>query len=222
MKDSGVEWLGEVPEHWKVIKFSHCTSIRNGQVDPKIEPYCDFILIAPNHIESKTGQLLSTETAAYQGADSGKYLCKQGEVIYSKIRPALTKVCLSPSDETICSADMYPIQAMYGLTNRFLYWTLLSDWFTCLAVLESDRVAMPKINREKLAEVKLLVPPSDEQLKICLYVFKKTESIDNLIEKTAEGIELSKEHRTALISAAVTGKIDVRNWQPPSNNGNVQ
>jgi type I restriction enzyme, S subunit len=222
MKDSGVEWLGEVPAHWKVIKFPHCTSIRNGQVDPKIKPYCDFILIAPNHIESKTGQLLATETAAYQGADSGKYLCKKGEIIYSKIRPALTKVCLSPSDETICSADMYPIQAMYGLTNRFLYWTLLSDWFTCLAVLESDRVAMPKINREKLAEVKLLVPPSDEQLEICSYVFKKTESIDKLIEKAQHSIDLSKERRTAIISAAVTGKIDVRDWQPPSNHGNIQ
>lgn len=215
MKDSGVEWLGEVPAHWGVIKFSHCTSIRNGQVDPTNEPYCDFVLIAPNHIESKTGRLLSIETAAQQGADSGKYLCKKGEVIYSKIRPALTKVCISPSDGTICSADMYPIKAMHGLTNKFLYWLLLSDWFTCLTILESDRVAMPKINREKLAEVKLPVPSSKEQLQISLHILEKTQTLDSLIEKAIESIDLSKERRTALISAAVTGKIDVRDWQPP-------
>src|SRR5690554_2988110 len=123
MKDSGVEWLGEVPAHWEVKKFSHCASIRNGQVDPTKEPYCNFTLVAPNHIESGTGRLIKCETAAEQETDSGKYLCKKGEVIYSKIRPALAKACIAPSDDTICSADMYPIKGCSGLTNKFLFWT---------------------------------------------------------------------------------------------------
>ena len=94
MKDSGVEWLGEVPAHWEVLKFSVATSIRNGQVDPRTEPYSEYILIAPNHIESGTGRLLATETAAVQGADSGKYRCKAGEVIVKSrmvIKPSLQK-----------------------------------------------------------------------------------------------------------------------------------
>ena len=149
-KDSGVEWLGEVPAHWAVKKFSHCTIIKSGQVDPTKLPYSEFTLIAPNHIESGTGKIIDLETAEAQGADSGKYLCRKGEVIYSKIRPNLAKVCLSPSDKTICSADMYPISGINGLSNKFLYWSLLSNWFTSFVILESDRVAMPKINREKL------------------------------------------------------------------------
>jgi type I restriction enzyme S subunit len=222
MRDSGVEWLGEVPEHWEVKKFTHCTSIRSGQVDPTIEPYCNFTLVAPNHIESGTGRLIMQETAADQGADSGKYLCKKGEVIYSKIRPALAKVCMSPSDNTICSADMYPIQGVSGLTNEFLFWSLLSTWFTSLVILESDRVAMPKINREKLAEVMLPVPPGNEQREVCTEIERKTEAMDLLIVKAGNAIALANERRTALISAAVTGKIDVRNWQTPEQQQAVQ
>lgn len=212
MKDSGVEWLGDVPEHWIIKKFSHCVAIRNGLIDPTVLPYMDYVLIAPNHIESETGVLLSLETAIEQGADSGKYLCKKGEVIYSKIRPALAKACISPSDETICSADMYPMQGMAGLSNEFLYLTLLSNWFTSLVVLESDRVAMPKINREKLADIRLPVPPQSEQEAICLRTKDKISSIDHLLNKAHQAIVLMQERRTALISAAVTGKIDVRNF----------
>jgi type I restriction enzyme S subunit len=178
-------------------------------------PYNGYTLIAPNHIESGTGKLLYTETAIEQGADSGKYLCKKGEVLYSKIRPGLAKVCISPGDETICSADMYPIQGQFGLTNGFMFWTLLSTWFTNFVVLESDRVAMPKINREKLSEVKLPIPPEDEQVQICSNIEEKTSVVDHLIKKAVISIRLAQERRTALISAAVTGKIDVRNWQPP-------
>jgi len=214
MRESGVEWLGEVPAHWDVKKFNHCVSIRNGQVDPTISPYREFVLIAPNHIESGTGKLIALETAEEQAADSGKYLCRKGEVIYSKIRPALAKVCISPSDEAICSADMYPFQGISGLTNTFLYWTLLSNWFTSLVILESDRVAMPKINREKLADIMLPVPSIAEQEQVCIEVNRKTSVIDLLLQKAAKSIVFSQERRTALISAAVTGKIDVRDWQP--------
>lgn len=212
MKDSGVEWLGQVPAHWEVMKFTHCARIRNGQVDPKLEPYVDYYLIAPNHIESKEGKIVNLETAQEQGADSGKYLCKKGEVIYSKIRPALVKACLSPSDKVLCSADMYPVQGTNGLTNGFLLWYFLSDGFTRFAVNQADRVAMPKINRESLAEAKVPVPPSEEQYEICSYINEKTTKLDTLVSQAEVAKQLLQERRTALISAAVTGKIDVRNW----------
>lgn len=213
MKDSGVEWLGEVPEHWAMMKFSHCASIRNGQVDPRHHPYNKFILIAPNHVESGTGKIISIETAEEQGADSGKYLCKTGEVIYSKIRPALAKACIAPSDNTICSADMYPIAGRNGLKTQFLFWFVLSQEFTSFAVLESDRVAMPKINRESLADIKIPVPPEIEQESLVRHIQAQMEKFDVLVLKAESAIALLKERRTALISAAVTGKIDVRNWQ---------
>ena len=215
MKDSGVEWLGQVPEHWDVMKFNHCANIRNGQVDPTVKPYKDYILIAPNHIESGTGRLLELQTAEEQGADSGKYLCKKGEVIYSKIRPALAKACISPKDDVICSADMYPINGCETLANDFLVWFLLSDCFTRFAVNQADRVAMPKINRDALGECRIPIPPIEEQKEIISTIVYKIEKLDLLIATANKAIQFIQERRTALISAAVTGKIDLRGWQPP-------
>ncbi|CAI1798193.1 EcoKI restriction-modification system protein HsdS [Serratia quinivorans] len=215
MKDSGVEWLGEVPAHWDILKFSHCVNIRSGQVNPQKSPYDDFWLIAPNHISSGQGRIINLETAKEQGADSGKYLCKDGEVIYSKIRPALVKACLSPSDNVLCSADMYPMNSSNGLTNNFLLLYLLSDVFTRFAVNQADRVAMPKINRESLTECKIPVPPKSEQDEIYLHTTLILGQLDAVTQKSESTVELLQERRTALISAAVTGKIDVRNWVAP-------
>lgn len=214
MKYSGIEWLGDVPEHWNVIKFSYCVSIRSGLVDPKSEQYKKYWLIAPNHIQSGEGRILNLETAEEQGAESSKYLCKKGEVIYSKIRPALAKVCISPGNNVLCSADMYPMTARSGLTNDYLSWFLLSSIFTRFAVNQADRVAMPKINRESLAECKIPFPGKSEQIEIAYYLQRITKNLDDLIVKSQESIHLLKERRSTLISAAVTGKIDVRNCQP--------
>ncbi|MBN3046919.1 restriction endonuclease subunit S [Pectobacterium brasiliense] len=217
MKDSGVEWLGEVPEHWKIMKFSHCVNIRSGQVDPRKSPYDNFWLIAPNHIASGQGRIINLETAKEQGADSGKYLCKNGEVIYSKIRPALVKACISPADNVLCSADMYPMSSNNGLTNNFLLLYLLSNVFTRFAVNQADRVAMPKINRESLADCQIPIPLESEQDKIYTHTTVTLNQLDVIIQQSEFTIKLLQERRTALISAAVTGKIDVRDWVAPDS-----
>jgi type I restriction enzyme S subunit len=209
MKDSGVEWLGEVPVHWAVAQFRRYVSIAEGQVNPEESPYSEMVLIAPNHVESATGRLIAQETAAEQGAESGKYLCKKGNVIYSKIRPALRKVCLAPVD-CLCSADMYPLKSHSGLVSEYLLWYMLSEEFSTLAVLESERVAMPKINRETLNPVAVAVPPEGEQIEIAAYLSMATEGSDRLTTEATLAIDLLQERRSALISAAVTGQIDVR------------
>lgn len=76
MKDSGIEWIGMVPEGWVMLKLKKCVCIKRGQIDPEKQTYRNCILIAPNHIESSTGRLLFTETAEEQSAESGKYFLK--------------------------------------------------------------------------------------------------------------------------------------------------
>jgi len=216
MKDSGVEWLGEVPAHWRVMKFVHCVRIAEGQVDPTEEAFSKMPLIAPNHVESGTGRLLALETAEEQGASSGKYFCRAGDIVYSKIRPALRKACFAEQD-SLCSADMYPLRSENGLDNQFLLWFLLSEPFSRLAVLESERVAMPKINRESLNEVQMVVPPFNEQSDIDKKISATTRELDELASIAKKTMCILTERRSALISAAVTGKIDVRNWQPSAD-----
>jgi type I restriction enzyme S subunit len=212
LKPSGIEWLGEIPEHWGICKFSREIRVAEGQVDPEVEPYVSMLLIAPNHIESATGKLLLKETAAEQGAESGKYLCSAGEVIYSKIRPALAKATIAP-DDCLCSADMYPLAGSRRFENRYICWLFLSQQFTAWSVLESDRVAMPKINRETLGELRLPVPPISEQRAIADYLDRETSKLDRMVAMVEEAIKRLQEYRTALITAAVTGKIDVRGYR---------
>jgi type I restriction enzyme S subunit len=202
-KASGVEWLGEVPEHWLVMRFQRCVFVAEGQVDPEASEHSGMSLIAPNHIEAGSGRLLTLETADDQGAESGKYRCNRGDVVYSKIRPALRKVCIAPKD-CLCSADMYPWRAHSGLTNLYLFWLILSEQFSALAVVESQRVAMPKINRESLKSVLFAVPTSSEQVTISAFLQTEVARIDALVCEQRRLIELLKEKRQAVISRAVT------------------
>ena len=212
MKESGVPWLGEVPEGWETQKFGRVVSITEGQVNPEVEPYVDMLLIAPNHIESRSGKLLAQETAAEQAAESGKYLCPVGAVIYSKIRPALRKATIAP-EACLCSADMYPMVGINGMTNGYLLWLLLSEAFSDWVVLDSDRVAMPKVNRETLNTYWLPLPPFIEQDAIVTYITEQTTRLDALVTKVEQAVERLQEYRTALISAAVTGKVRVPNTE---------
>ena len=209
LKNSGVEWLGEVPEHWEVARFGQHVNIAEGQVNPRIEPYASMLMIAPNHIESGTGQLLSRETASEQGAISGKYFCQAGDIVYSKIRPALAKVTVAPTD-SLCSADMYPLRSRGSLQRDFLLWILLSTGFTAWSVLESDRVAMPKINRQTLNNAHILLPPVAEQASIGQHLNEDTTKVANAIIRARRQIDLMNEYRTRLIADVVTGQLDVR------------
>ena len=209
LKPSGVEWLGKVPEHWEIARFARQVNIAEGQVDPKIEPYASMLMIAPNHVESGTGRLLSRETASEQGSISGKYFCRAGDVVYSKIRPALAKVSVAPTD-CLCSADMYPLRPRNSLQRDYLFWLLLSTGFTAWSVLQSDRVAMPKINRQTLNNVHIPLPPLSEQVSIVRHLIEATAKASGAIDRAHRQIDLMNEYRTRLIADVVTGQLDVR------------
>jgi len=209
LRDSGVPWLGEIPAHWQLLKFAWCVTIAEGQVDPEDDKFSAWPLIAPNHVESGTGRLLGLESAADQGAISGKYECRPGDVIYSKIRPALRKATIAPK-ACLCSADMYPMRVVRErLTPEYLLHYLLTDAFSVWALLESNRVAMPKINRESFIELRMPVPPLDEQRTIVEHITRETAKLDAVRAATERTIALLKERRSALIAAAVTGQLDV-------------
>lgn len=208
LKDSGIEWLGQVPAHWEVMKYGYRTNIQQGQVDPEIEPYSEMMLIAPNHIESNTGRLLELSTARDQSAISGKYLVQKGDIVYSKIRPHLNKVALS-KEPGLCSADMYPIRTEEDLIPEYLFYWMIAQPFLDYATLSSMRVAMPKLNRETLSSAPLLLPPTEEQKSIVETLDLEIERLDNLTGKTKEVINRLTEYRTALITAAVTGQLEI-------------
>jgi type I restriction enzyme S subunit len=205
--DAGVDWLDEIPAHWEVVPFRYYCDIPKGQVDPESEEHQDRTLISPNHVEQDTGKIRDLETADEQGASSGKYLVEPGDLIYSKIRPELNKVCISKG-HWLCSADMYPIKIRKGYDARFLKYLMLSQQFVRLMVNDSMRVAMPKVNRDTLGAARILLPPLPEQRAIAAYLNRETERIDALLDTKERLIDLLEEKRTALISRAVTKGLD--------------
>lgn len=209
LADSGNVYLGAVPAHWTISRFSREMAINGGQVDPREEPWADMVLVAPNHIESGTGRVVGRETAREQGADSGKYLAHVGQILYSKIRPALNKVTVATED-CLTSADMYAMSSRRGDDHHYLMYFMLARPFHAFATLASLRVKMPKVNRDELGEAPLLRPPVEEQRRIVAYLDEQTAKIDALIAESERFVELSRERRSALITAAVTGQIDVR------------
>lgn len=195
-----------------MIPFKWVCRITEGQVDPTTEVWKGKPLIAPNHIEKGTGRLSAVESADEQGAISGKYAFPAGTVLYSKIRPALMKACIAP-EAGLCSADMYPILPGSKLLPEFLLMQLLSKSFTDWAVLESMRVAMPKINRERLGSVRLVVPPLSDQRKAVTEFTRIRTTIDRFVDLTLKSVTTLTELRSSLITAAVTGQIDPATYQ---------
>ncbi len=106
---------------------------------------------------------------------------------------------------------------MYGITsrssdvldNRYLRWQMLSKWFTEWATERSMRVAMPKVNQDTLSAAPIIVPPIQEQRDIVERIEAEVEAVDAAVGVARRSVELARERRAALISAAVTGKIDV-------------
>ena len=205
MKDSGVEWIGEIPEGWKVVRFKHIASIKSNLVQP--DKYMKYPQIAPDNIEKDTGRLLSHQTVEASGVISGNHLFYRGQILYSKIRPNLNKLTVAPFDG-LCSADMYPIESK--LPTLFMVYSMLSTYFVSqVSLIIQDRVKMPKINQEELGEIKVAVPSQQEMLTIADYLDSKCSEIDALLQNYEYQIATLEEYKKSLIYEYVTGKKEV-------------
>ena len=219
MKDSGVEWLGEVPAHWKIPKITQGFSrIGSGTTPP------------------------SNEKNWYEGGSIPWVTSSElRERIVSETKKSITQEAL----ERFTSLQIHPpgslAIAMYGATIGRLgilgvsatcnqaccmlsgsreirtdfafYW--LFAFRDVIISLYATGGGQPNINQETIANLRLPVPSFEEQSAICSYLDAEVGDIEALLQECSAVIDLLQERRSALISAAVTGKIDVRGWKPP-------
>lgn len=204
MKDSGIDWIGEISTGWTVTRFKYVGRVAANLQHPS--DYQDKMHVAPENIEKDTGRLLSCSTVCIDGVESDNHLFKAGVVLYSKVRPALNKVTVAPFSG-LCSADMYPIDTQND--SKWLMYYMLSSAFSRQVIVSTDRVKMPKINKEELGAFWVLLPPLEEQRAIADYLDEKTSQIDGLIDAKRQMAEKLREYRKSLISEAVTGKFKV-------------
>ena len=190
-------------DEWEVKKFFECVFIKNGQVDPKIEPYKNMIHIGPANIEKNTGRLLDYRTAEQDGVESGKYLFDEKSVIYSKIRPELSKV-VYPKFKGICSADTYPLNPINpSLLPEFIYYELLTSRFLKFVLTTSERTKMPKVNRNELSSYNFKIPLLKEQEKIVGFLSR----VDSIIEKQEKKVEYWNSYKKGMMQKIFSQKI---------------
>ena len=205
LRDSGVEWIGEVPAGWKVVPFKRQIFVRSNLVSPSLYP--DLPQISPECIEKDSGRLVKEWSVQESGVESGNHLFYKGQIVYSKIRPALNKLVIAPYDG-LCSADMYPIESDMNIS--FVSYLMRSGIFVSqVELVTRDRIKMPKINQEELGLVMIVCPSLPEQREIADYLDKKCGSIDAAVAKCRAQLEDLATYKKSLIFECVTGKKEI-------------
>ena len=206
MKDSGIEWIGDIPAEWSVVPFSKFARVSANLVNPS--DYQDYLQVSPENIEKDSGKLLSCKTVSEVGVESWNHFFHKGQILYSKIRPKLNKVCIAPFDG-LCSADMYPIDT--DNISKFVVYTILSNDFNQqVAMITENRVKMPKINQKELSKIIVVLPANRmEQQEIVDYLDGECGKIDALIAKKQQYLTEIENYKKSLIYEYVTGKKEV-------------
>ncbi len=150
-----------LPQGWKWVRFGEIANIASNLVPPAL--HAKQWQVAPDCIEKATGRLLHRRTVAQAEVISPNHLFKSGQILYSKIRPSLSKAVLVDFDG-LCSADMYPIES--PLDSEYLLMYILSQPFLDQVRIAENRVKMPKLNQEALVAFTVVLPPLAEQSRI--------------------------------------------------------
>lgn len=190
-------------DNWKTTRFDSVAAIRSNLVDPA--EYQSFPHIAPDNIEKKTGVLLEYHTIAEDGVTSGKHRFYSGQILYSKIRPYLSKAVVVDFDG-LCSADMYPIEAYQNA--RCLWYYMLSDEFLLQASTAGSRSVLPKINQKELSALTVHLPTNDREqeeiARILDELFDKEQQTKEAAEVVLDQIDLMKK---SILARAFRGEL---------------
>lgn len=212
MKESGIESLGEIPEHWTVRKLKY--SIRLNSHTHFENPESENTKIALENIESKTGRILELGQNAFEGSGT---IFKKGDVLFGKLRPYLAKVA-TPIFEGNCVNEILVLTPDNRIWNHeFLKYRILASHFISLVDNSTYGAKMPRASWSFIGAIKLSTPPLMEQTKIIEHIEEQHSDTNLLIAKIEKEIALVQEYRTALIAEAVTGKIDVRDYLIPES-----
>jgi type I restriction enzyme S subunit len=191
-----------IPETWNWLPFSRVAEVKSNLVQPN-----DFLekpLIAPDNIESGTGKLISKPLVNEILPKSPKHYFEEGNIVYSKIRPYLSKLIIADFDG-LCSADMYPIST--SLNIKYLYYYMLSNVFLRYATTAGERSVLPKINQKELGIIPISVPSKLEQQEIVKTIdvlFELADKIDSQYQSLKAKIEQLPQ---AILAKAFRGEL---------------
>ena len=205
-KDSGVEWLGEIPDHWQIKALRYLTICLDGKRIPlngeqRADKQGDIPYWGANAIMDYVDEAIFDEELLLVGEDGAPFLDPYKPVAFHS------------------SGPVWPNNHIHVLRPNKPEWVRFLVYFMNAADYANyiEGSTRQKLNQSRLMGMPVSWPSQLEQTQIARFLDHETARIDALIEEANTGVVLLKERRSALISAAVTGKIDVRNWQPTAS-----
>ena len=223
MKDSGVEWLGQVPEHWIVKSYRHASRIYRGKFGHR--PRNDPAFYDGEYPFIQTGDVARADKYITEYSQTLNEKGKEVSQLFPK-GTLMMAIAANIGDTAILGFEAYAPDSVVGfkphdqIDLEFLKYSFMA----ALPALEqtSTQSTQANLNVERIGAVQGSFPSKGEQKKIVQYLDQLLEHYRVTENKAESTIQLMQERRTALISAAVTGKIDVRNWQNPNNNNEAK
>ncbi|MBN2374718.1 restriction endonuclease subunit S, partial [bacterium] len=214
MKDSGIEWLGEIPAYWEVKKLKRSTTkITDGEhISPAFSsegmPFLSAKDVRERDLNFDGDKFVSVE-------DGNKFRKRcdpeRGDILLVSRGATIGRVGLVETDEKFCLlGSVILLKPIAKYSSLFLFYVLNTSRIQEQLLLTSQSSAQQAIYLVGVSELQIPVPPLDEQNLLIKHIEAEIIRIDTIISKSEKEIELLQEYRTALISEVVTGKIDVR------------
>ena len=219
MKDSGVELLGEVPAHWYISNVKRVATIRYGIGEPPQYHPEGMPLIRATNVHA--GKLFSQGLVFVDPAEIPArriVWLEPGDIVVVRSGAYTGDSAIIPNEYGPCIAGFDMVLRCHSARPDFIQFALLSKYLKEGQLdLEKMRAAQPHLNAEELGACMLVLPGMEEQIRIVEFLQIRCAKFDILMTEAAQAKSLLQERRSALISAAVTGKIDLRGWQPPAS-----
>lgn len=219
LKDSGVEWLGKIPRHWQCVGFTKSISSQvdyRGKTPEKVQEGV-FLVTAKNIKDGTINYELSKEYVRDDQYDEIMSRGKPeiGDLLFTTEAPLGEVANIDRTDIALAQRVIKFRGEATKLDNYFArYWFMSRPFQDHLKSLATGSTALG-IKASKLFELRIALPPLEEQVSIRNFLDERLQALTATEAKITEAIESLQEYRTALITAAVTGQIDVRDWQAP-------
>ncbi len=217
LKDSGIEWLGKVPKHWKVVKLSYLGGFQNGISEGADYFGSGYPFLSYGDIYNNSVLPLKVKGLAKSSEQVRKRLSvEEGDVFFTRTSEVIeeigiSSICMQTIRDAIFSGFLIRFRPTKNLLvkefSKYYFGSYLTRKFF---TKEMNIVTRASLAQDLLKRLPVLLAPLLEQKLSSSYLDKKTKQIDSQIDREKKSIELLKEYRTALISDVVTGKIDVK------------
>ncbi|WP_160069085.1 restriction endonuclease subunit S [Sphingobacterium bovisgrunnientis] len=224
-KPSGIEWLGHIPIHWEVRKLKFVANCfpsnidKHSKEDEKQVRLCNYTDVYKNdYITDSMDLMLATAT----DEQIEKFTLLQGDVVITKDSETANDIAVpayvkEPLTKVVCGYHLSVLRPNEKLYGEFLFRVLQCKEINIQFEIRSNGVTRVGLGVYDLKNAKVPLPPSNEQSQIVEFIFNETVTINTTISKIEKEIALVEEYKTALISEAVTGKIDVRAYVIPKH-----